>query len=581
MAQTPKNSLSSGKSDVKTSRDDFPSEFSGFNLAEVGGRVGFRGLFDNWLVLRVSCFATLGGFLCGYDQGVIINVLAMESFGATFPKIYMDSHFRGWFVSTLLITACIGSLVNGPVCDKIGRKRAIMGNVAIFMIGTALQSGATAGKYLWVGRAISGFPVGGLTHVVPMYLAEISSANTRGALVSLQQFSITLGVLVSYTIAYGTSHISGTSCAPGASYTGPLLNGNPTFDPFPDVPTGGCTGQKETSWRIAIGIQILPAMLLGIGMAFMPYSPRWLMGRGRDDEALKILSTLRRKPIDDLIVRYEFLDIKAEICYCRETMTLRHPRMSNTRRFVNNYMAFMSSWPMFRRLAVGCLTMFYQQFMGINVIVYYAPAIFEQLGFDPNTTSLLVTGVYGIVNVLSTFPAIMLLDSVGRRPLLMFGALGCCISLVTVGSLITAFGNDLPAHTSAGHVAIAFLYFYCVNFAYSWAPVSWVLPSEIFPLHLRSTGISITTSCTWMSNFLIGLITPRLLTQIGRGGIYFSFAAFTILAFLSTFFYPETKGKTLEEIGTVFRDITSEREKQHMEKIYHELGLPRRTFPSA
>lgn len=276
MSQVAENSLSSVESDVKTSHGSSHSEFSGFSFDKARGRAGFRGIFDNWLVLGVTCFATLGGFLCGYDQGVVSNVLTMESFGASFPKIYMDSSFRGWFVSALLISASIGSLLNGPICDKIGRKRAIMGNVVIFMIGTALQTGATARKYqyLWNGRAIAGFSVGGLTHVVPMYLAEISRANTRGTLVSLQQLSIALGILMSYGIAYGTSHIGGTNCAPGVPYTGPLLNGIPTFDPFTDVPLGGCTGQKEASWKIPIGIQILPALVLGIGMAFMPYSPR-------------------------------------------------------------------------------------------------------------------------------------------------------------------------------------------------------------------------------------------------------------------------------------------------------------------
>ncbi|KAI6138512.1 D-xylose-proton symporter [Pisolithus tinctorius] len=581
MTQSAQNSFNSG--DMKETREVAQDEFSRLNLTEMGGRAGFKGIFDNAFVLGVTCFATLGGFLFGYDQGVVSNVLAIESFGAAFPKIYMDSNLKGWFVSTLLLAAWFGSLLNGPICDKIGRKRNIMGNIVIFLIGGALQTGATAERHFFIGRAIAGLAVGALTHVVPMYLAEISSANIRGALVALQQLSITLGILISYWIAYGTSHIGGTRCAPGVQYTGPLLNGSPTFDPYTDVPAGGCTGQKQASWRVPIGIQLFPALLLGIGMAFMPYSPRWLMERGRDDEALQTLSSLRRKPLGDLAVRYEFLEIKAELRYSREITALKYPNASKFQRFINNYIALISTWPKFKRLAVGCLTMFYQQFIvGINAIIYYAPTIFGQLGLNPNTTSLLATGLYGILNTLGTLPAIMLLDSVGRRPLLMSGALGCCAALLIVGSLIAAFGNDWPAHPSAGRAAIAFVYFYGVNFAYSWAPIGWVLPSEVFPLHLRSTGISITTSCTWMSNFIIGLVSPRMLTQIGHGGTYFFFAAFAILAFLSAlFFYPETKGKTLEEMDAAFGDVTNEQEKQHMERICRELGLPSKALLSA
>lgn len=542
-------------------------------LAGSEGRIGFRGLFENKFILGISLFSTLGGFLFGYDQGVVSNVLAIESFGAKFPAIYTNATLKGWFVSTLLLAAWFGSNVNGPVCDKIGRKVDIICNVVIFLLGSSLQAGATSPSYLFAGRAVAGLAIGSLTHVIPMYLAEISSAKIRGSLVSLQQLAITFGILVSYWIAYGTSHIGGTRCAPEISYTGALLNGRPTFNPYTDVPPGGCTGQTQASWRIPLAFQIFPALCLGIGMLFMPYSPRWLVEKGREEEALEELSRLRRKPADNHSVRIEFLGIVAEVRFAREAMKEAHPDAGPIRQIINKYLALISSWPKSKRIIVGCLTMMFQQFMGINAIIYYAPTIFGQLGLDPNTTSLFATGVYGIVNMLATLPAIVLLDSLGRRPLLMSGAAGCFTCLAIVGSLVTVYGKDWPAHAIAARIAIVFVFVYDVNFSYSWAPIGWVIPSEIFPLHLRSTGISITTSTTWLSNFVIGLVTPVMLTVGGMA--YFIFAGFSLAALLSVlFFYPETKGRTLEETDAAFGDNATDREREHMEGICRELGLP-------
>jgi MFS family permease len=169
--------------------------------------------------------------------------------------------------------------------------------------------------------------------------------------------------------------------------------------------------------------------------------------------------------------------------------------------------------------------------------------MFASLGLNGNTTSLLATGVYGIVNCLSTLPALLFIDRVGRRPLLMSGAAGTCISLVIVGAIIGAYGDILADNKAAGWAGIAFIYIYDVNFSYSFAPIGWVLPSEIFPLSIRSKAISITTSTTWMCNFIIGLVTPDMLEKI-TWGTYIFFAAFCAIAFGFTYFFiPETQGK--------------------------------------
>jgi len=235
------------------------------------------------------------------------------------------------------------------------------------------------------------------------------------------------------------------------------------------------------------------------------------------------------------------------------------------------YLSLLTEKSKFRRLAVGCCVMFFQQFMGCNAMIYYAPTMFASLGLSGNTTSLLATGVYGIVNCLSTIPAILFIDRLGRRKLLMFGATGTCISLVIVGAIVGAYGDALSTNKVAGWAGIAFIYIYDVNFSYSFAPIGWVLPSEIFTLAIRSKAISITTSTTWMCNFIIGLVTPDMLATI-KWGTYIFFAVFCLLAGLFTYFFvPETRGKTLEDMDLVFGDTAAHEEKDRIRQIEAQL----------
>ncbi|GLB10242.1 hypothetical protein AtubIFM57258_006644 [Aspergillus tubingensis] len=507
---------------------------------------GFALIYQNPYLLGVASFSTLGGLLFGYDQGVVSGVITMQSFGARFPRVYMDSSFKGWFVSTLLISAWFGSLINGPIVDRLGRKLSINLAVVVFVIGSAIQCGAVNIPMLFAGRAIAGVAVGQLTMVVPLYISEVSIPEIRGGLVVLQQLSVTIGILISYWIDYGTNYIGGTRCAPNIPYTGGTAS-SPSFDPYTDIPKDGiCTGQSEASWRLPLAIQIIPALTLGIGMLFFPDSPRWLLMQERDDEALRALSRLRRQATSNPDLTNEYLEIKASIMLENSFARERFPDLSG-----------------FRLHAA--------QFMGCNAIIYYAPTIFAQLGLDGNTSSLLATGVYGIINCLSTLPALFLIDKVGRRVLLMSGATGTCISLVIVGAIIGAYGSDLIHHRSAGWAGIAFIYIYDINFSYSFAPIGWVLPSEIFNLSIRSKAISITTSATWMCNFIIGLVTPDMLDSI-TWGTYIFFAAFCLLAFGFTFFFiPETRGKTLEDMDLIFGDTAAHEEKQRIVGIEAQL----------
>ncbi|KAH6997426.1 general substrate transporter [Ilyonectria destructans] len=530
-------------------------------------------LLENPYILGLSAFASLGGFLFGYDQGVVSGVMTMESFTAQFPRIGLDSSFKGWFVSTLLLLAWFGSLINGPIADRVGRKGSMLVGVVIFTIGSAFQAGANSLAMLFAGRAVAGLAVGMLTMIVPMYMSEVSTPGIRGTLVVLQQLSITLGILISYWLEYGTQYIGGTRCAPDIPYTGGT-EAKPTFDPRNDVGPHGCTGQSEAAWRIPFALQIVPALILGVGMLFFPESPRYYLMRGDETKALSALSQLRRVHPDTESLRGEYLAIKAEVLFDEGVTRDKFPGKSGLSLFAAQHVALVSTRSAFKRLAIGCCIMFFQQFMGCNAIIYYAPTMFAQLGLSGSTSGLLATGVYGIVNCLSTLPALFLIDKVGRRPLLMCGAAGTFISLVIVGSVIGAYGSSHGiSNKAAGWVGIAFIYIYDINFSFSFAPIGWVLPSEIFNLGNRSKAMAITTSATWMCNFIIGLVTPDMLESLGWG-TYIFFAAFCLLAFVFTYFFvPETKGKSLEDMDAVFGDTAAQEEKARLIEIASAMGL--------
>ncbi|OIW26364.1 general substrate transporter [Coniochaeta ligniaria NRRL 30616] len=529
-------------------------------------------LRENPYLFGLSAFASLGGFLFGYDQGAVSGILVMESFAVHFPRIFLDSGFKGWFVSTLLLAAWFGSLINGPIADRLGRKGSIFISVVVFLIGCVFQTWAYDIAMLFAGRAIAGLAVGMLTMIVPMYMSEVSTAGIRGTLVVLQQLSITLGILVSYWLEYGTQYIGGHRCAPDIPYSGGTAS-DPTFDPRYDVGPNGCTGQSDAAWRIPLAIQMFPALALGLGMIFFPESPRFHLMRHNEEKALASLARLRRVHPDSDSLRMEYLAIKAEVLFDETTVRDRYPGQSGIRLFLSQHKALVSSWPAFRRLAVGCCIMFFQQFMGCNAIIYYAPTMFAQLGLSGGTSGLLATGVYGIVNSLSTLPALFLIDKVGRRPLLLCGAAGTFVSLVIVGGIIGGYGSSLAQAKSAGWAGIAFIYIYDINFSFSFAPIGWVLPSEIFNLGDRSKAMAITTSATWMCNFIIGLVTPDMLETLGWG-TYIFFAAFCLLAFVFTYFFvPETKGKSLEDMDVVFGDTAAHEEKQRLMNIAASLGL--------
>ncbi|KAL4987966.1 general substrate transporter [Aspergillus falconensis] len=510
---------------------------------------GLAGMLKNPYVFMTCAFASLGCIMYGYDQGVMSPVLVMENFQNHFPGL-MGSTIQGWLVSALELGAWAGALFNGYLADKISRKYSMMVAVVVFTLGSGLQAGAQTPAYFFAGRIIGGLGIGMFSHVIPLYQAEIAPPELRGSLVSLQQLSITIGTAVAFWLDYANGHT--------------------------------CLGQKTIAWRFPLALQILFAWILFFGMFFFPFSPRWLMSKHREEEAVVALSKLRRLAPNDPLIRAEVLEIKAAVLFDEESdreAVARGGRLAPWKAlFAPN---------MFKRLVLGCDAdgdcegmMICQQFTGINAVLYYAPQIFASFGFSSSKQTLLATGVTGILQIVFTLPAVLFLDKFGRKTFLIIGAAGmfCChIVVATVEGLYQddwALNEGL--YKAQGWVAIAFIWLFAVNFAYSWGPVSWVLAQEIFPNSARSRGVSIVASTNWMFNFVIGLTTKDMLNSM-KYGTYIFFAIFS--AFGGAFiwwFAPETKDKTLEELDIYFgggQDSIAEADRARMARINEQLGL--------
>ncbi|EEA19696.1 hypothetical protein TMatcc_009840 [Talaromyces marneffei ATCC 18224] len=532
---------------------------------------GLAGMLKNPYVALTCVFVSLGCMMYGYDQGVMGPILVMENFMNHFPGL-MSSNIQGWLVSALELGAWAGALFNGYLSDAISRKYSMMFAVLVFTLGTGLQSGAQSPAYFFVGRIIGGFGIGMFSMVIPLYQAEIAPPELRGSLVSLQQLSITIGTTIAFWLDFGFSYIGSTHCNPEGIADPYDSKGNYNYD---QNSGHTCTGQKTVSWRVPLALQLIPAWVLFFGLFFFPFSPRWLMLKHREDEARSALSRLRRLDPQDPLLTAEFLEIKAAVMFDEQT----EAELVGSGGILAPWKALFAP-NMIKRVFLGSGMMVFQQFTGINAVLYYAPQIFKSFGFSSTTTDLLATGVTGILQIIFTLPSVFFLDKFGRKTFLIIGAIGMFICHVIVASVEGVYKPqwDKNEHLAVtqGWVAIVFIWLFAVNFAYSWGPVAWVLAQEIFPASMRSRGVAIVASTNWMFNFIIGLTTKDMLDSM-QYGTYIFFAIFSLGGgFFIWQFFPETKDKTLEELDVFFGgDMGSiaNKDRERMQRIYEELGL--------
>ncbi|KAE9383115.1 general substrate transporter [Gymnopus androsaceus JB14] len=485
----------------------------------LAGEPGWKGLVRNRRIFAITVFTSLGGLIWGYNQGVFGGVLGMRNFQTKMASAVDNSVTKGWLVSILELGAWFGYFA-----DKISRKYTIELAVIVFCIGVIVQTTAKGPQSIYGGRFVTGLGVGSISMAVPLYNAELAPPEVRGSLVALSQLALAFGIMISFWIDYGTNFIGGS----------------------------GAT-QSEASWRIPIALQLIPALILGAGILFMPFSPRWLVNQGRDDEALAVLSSARGLPSESELVQIEFLEIKTQYLFEKETSAVKFPDYqdgsfsSNFKLGVYEYLSLFTNPTLFRRIMIGTLTMLFQQWTGVNAVLYYAPSIgthsqaqiFKNLGLSGNATDLLATGVVGICMFLGMVPAVIYVDQVGRKPVLVFGAflMGACH--LTVAILIGLFHNSFPSHVAAGWAACSLLWVFAMAFGFSWG--------------VRGKGLSIAASSNWMNNFIVGEAFGKgYLIREGFGTFVF-FGVFSLMGGLFImFFVPETKGVTLEEMEEVF-----------------------------
>ena len=450
-------------------------------------------------VVIMAVVAAVGGLLFGFDTGVISGAI---------PFLQLDFGISNSSVELIttagLIGAIIGALIGGNITDKLGRRKVLMGSGVVFAIGALWSGLSSSPASLIAARLFLGIAIGTSSFSVPLYIAEVSPTKVRGTLVSLFQLMITIGILVSYFSDFIFANDANPSC-----------------------------------WRPMFYVGIIPAVILLVGMFFMPESPRWLMSRGRTDDALDILRKTEGK---------NALEVSASIAGEIEKDSQNTSSWSDL---------FCKEWKYPLIIAIGI--MFIQQFVGINTVMYYSPTIFRMAGFDGSVAAIGASIGVGVINVIATLLSVYFVDRIGRRKLFFIGMVGMVVSLsLLAGSFLIDFGKVGKLVT----VGCAFLY--VTFYAISVGPLGWLIISEIFPQRLRGKGSSIGSLSVWVFNSIVTFTffkIAKLLSVAGTEIVVdgetianpagsFLFYAFIALAGIiwGLFFMPETKGKSLESI---------------------------------
>lgn len=438
------------------------------------------------------CFiAGLGGILYGFDMGIIAAALIFirESFS-------LSTRMEEIVVSVVLVGAMAGALAGGSIADRIGRRTTLLWGGAIFLAGSLLAPASPNASTLIVARALLGVAVGFTSVTAPVYVSELAPPQSRGMLIGLYQFALTLGIALADLVGY-------------------WLAGN-------------------HAWRLMFGLGAVPAILFVLLLFTLPESPRWLYAHNRVAEAQSVLNkftdeTGARLLIDDI---RSALQIRPE----QRWSALWSPAVRHS---------------LF--IAVGFTVL--QQVTGVNTIIYYGPRIFSLAGISSNKNAIFATLLVAITNVLATVIALVLVDRAGRKPLLYAGISGMTASLFL---LAYSFHNPTAFGAAPGLIATICLMVYITCFAFSMGPIAWIIVAEVFPLQLRGRGVAAASIGSGASNFIVSLTFLSLIKGVGDSLTFAIYGTFCIITlFFVCFVVPETKGRQLESISAEQSAIAS------------------------
>ncbi len=434
-------------------------------------------------IFRISSIAALGGVLYGYDMGIIAAA-------AIFVKrtFVLSTILEELVVSIVLIGAMTGAIVGGAVADRIGRKATLIWAAGIFIVGSLMAPLAPNVSVLIVARAIIGLGIGFTSVTAPVYVSELAPPQSRGMLIGLYQFALTIGIALADLVGY-------------------LL-------------------AAQAAWRFMFGLAVIPTVFFLLVVLTVPESPRWLFAHGREIDAKSVLLSYT-----DEDGAHQFLtDIQEGL---RTTVEQR----------------WSALWsPAVRGglfIAVGMTVL--QQVTGINTIIYYGPQIFALAGSSSHRSAILATFVIAIVNVIATVVGILLVDRVGRKPLLYVGVTGMALSLF---ALSYAFSHRAGLATSVATVAMSSLIVYILCFAFSLGAIAWILVAEVFPLRVRGRGVAAATLGSGISNFIVSITFLSLIEAIGSARTFAIYGAMSIVTLIFIrYVVPETRGRDLESIS--------------------------------